>query len=89
MKKNLYTVTFSDNTLITITGEEIREEKISGTVAVNLEKGTLYLDNIRDITVSHTDEDSVEYDEAVENTEMLVEKARIKAEMRAYLFNED
>lgn len=89
MKKNLYTVTFSDNTLITITGEEIREEKISGTVAVNLEKGTLYLDNIRDITVSYTDEDSVEYDEAVENTEMLVEKARIKAEMRAYLFNED
>ena len=89
MKKNLYTVTFGDNTLITITGEEIREEKISGTVAVNLEKGTLYLDNIKDITVSYTDEDSVEYDEAVENTEMLVEKARIKAEMRAYLFSED
>lgn len=89
MKKKLYTVTFGDNTLITITGKEIKEEKISGTVAVNLEKGTLYLDNIRDITTSYVDEDSVEYDEAVENTETLVEKARIKAEMRTYLFSED
>ena len=76
--KNIYTVDTQDGTFI-ITGENMRESRFDNSCAVDIHGGTLYLNNVISVTADIVAENSDEYEEALEQTEMLLDRAAYKA----------